>query len=151
MDTVYFRYTIRRTTTTIFQEFSNEGNIGKIFLEELVAHWYYFLLVIFVVLLLYKLYIAPQQYLDKLKEKGLSIRWYYLIMPISLLSFVPFCVAGMRGGWTDIRPITISKATAYCDRPSEIGIVLNTPFSLIRTIGKNKFEVVKYYPNTGNT
>ena len=147
MDTVYFRYTIRRTTTTIFQEFSNEGNIGKILLEELVAHWYYLLLVLLVALLLYKLYIAPQQYLDKLKEKGLSIRWYYLIMLISLLSFAPFCVAGMRGGWTDSRPITISKATAYCNRPSEVGIVLNTPFSLIRTIGDNKYEVVKYFHN----
>ena len=104
MDTVYFRYTIRRTTTTIFQEFSNEGNLGKIIFEELIAHWYYLLLVILVSLFLYKLYIAPQLYLDKLREKGLSIRCYYVIMLISLLSFAPFCVAGMRGGWTDSRP-----------------------------------------------
>lgn len=145
MDTVYFRYTIRRTTTTIFQEFSNEGNLGKIILEELIAHWYYLLLVILVSLFLHKLYIAPQLYLDKLREKGLSIRCYYVIMLISLLSFAPFCVAGMRGGWTDSRPITISKATAYCNRPSEVGIVLNTPFSLIRTIGDNKFELVEYF------
>ena len=71
---------------------------------------------------------------------------YTLTMLLSLVAFAPFCVAGMRGGWTrDIRPITISNANNYCDRPTETGIVLNTPFSLIRTIGKNNFEVVAYY------
>lgn len=148
MDSVYFRYTIRRTTTTIFQEFSNENNLYKIFYEESLAHWYYFILVIFVIIILLKLYVGPKYYLDRLKEKGFSINHYYIIMLLSLLSFSPFCVAGMRGGWTrDIRPITISNATVYCDRPTETGIVLNTPFSLIRTIGKNNFEIVKYFSN----
>ena len=148
IDTVYFRYTIRRTTTTIFQEFSNESNLFKIFYEESLVHWYYFILVIFVIIILLKLYVGPKYYLDRLKEKGFSINHYYIIMLLSLLSFCPFCVAGMRGGWTrDIRPITISNATVYCNRPSETGIVLNTPFSLIRTIGKNNFEIVKYFSN----
>ena len=146
IDSVYFRYTTHRATTTVFQEFSNEGNIGKIILVEFVAHWYYFLLVLLVVLFLHKQYFAPKLYFDRLRKKGFSTKYYYLNMLTSLLAFAPFCVAGMRGGWTrDIRPITISNATTYCDRPSEIGIVLNTPFSLIRTIGKNKFEVVRFY------
>ena len=33
-DSVYFRFTTRRTTTTVFSEFSNEGNLGAIFLKE---------------------------------------------------------------------------------------------------------------------
>lgn len=148
IDTVYFRYTIRRTTTTIFQEFSNESNLFKIFYEESLVHWYYFILVIFVIIILLKLYVGPKSYLERLKDNGFSINHYYIIMLLSLLSFSPFCVAGMRGGWTrDIRPITISNATVYCDRPTETGIVLNTPFSLIRTIGKNNFEIVKYFSN----
>jgi phosphoglycerol transferase MdoB-like AlkP superfamily enzyme len=52
----------------------------------------------------------------------------------------------MRGGWTrDVRPITISNANNYCDRPTEAGIVLNTPFALIRTYGFNEFEVPDYF------
>ena len=31
IDAVYFQYTGRRTTASIFQEFSNEGNIGEVF------------------------------------------------------------------------------------------------------------------------
>jgi len=37
-DSVYFRYTMRRTTTTVFSEFSNEGNLGSIFLTETIRH-----------------------------------------------------------------------------------------------------------------
>jgi phosphoglycerol transferase MdoB-like AlkP superfamily enzyme len=138
VDAVYFRYSMRRTTTTIFQEFGNEGNLGDIFLTETIGHWYLFLLAALIAWALWKLYVTPV----------LKMNWagYTLTMLLSLVAFAPFCVAGMRGGWTrDIRPITISNANNYCDRPTETGIVLNTPFSLIRTIGKNNFEVVAYY------
>ena len=52
----------------------------------------------------------------------------------------------MRGGMTrQTRPITISNANQYVDRPIETGIVLNTPFSMFRTIGKKPFVVPEYY------
>ena len=145
-DSVYFRYTMRRTTTTVFQEFENEGNLGSIFLTEALSHWYFFLLAGLVAWGLWKCQwgaaAAPQHSVQGGRWTGFVVRL------LSLLAFVPFCVAGMRGGWTrDIRPITISNANNYCDRPTEAGIVLNTPFSLIRTIGKNNFEVITYYNN----
>ena len=141
VDTVYFRYSMRRTTTTIFQEFQNENNLGGIFWTEMVSHWYFFVLAGLVAWGLWKLYVKSD--VSELK-KWLPV--YYPVMLVSLLGFVPFCVAGMRGGWTrDIRPITVSNANNYCDRPTETGLVLNTPFSLIRTIGKNNFEVIAYY------
>ena len=40
VDTVYSRYTGRRTTWTFFSEFSNENNLGSIVGVELVNHWY---------------------------------------------------------------------------------------------------------------
>ena len=40
IDTVYSRYTGRRTTWTFFSEFQNEGNLGSIFGIELLNHWY---------------------------------------------------------------------------------------------------------------
>ena len=39
MDTVYFQYTHRRTTASVFSEFKNEGNLGDIIGTELVNHW----------------------------------------------------------------------------------------------------------------
>jgi phosphoglycerol transferase MdoB-like AlkP superfamily enzyme len=52
-------------------------------------------------------------------------------------------VIGARGGYKhSTRPISISNAAKYVDNPRDVAIVLNTPFSLIRTIGKK--VLVKY-------
>ena len=140
-DSVYFQYTMRRTTTTVFNEFSEENNLGNIFLQEALHHWYFFLLTAVVIYGMAKFYAQP-----RLNYRQIDARRYAVVTSLSLLAFVPFCIAGMRGGWTrDTRPITISNANNYCDRPTEAGIVLNTPFSLIRTIGKNLFEVPDYF------
>ena len=140
-DAVYFQYTLRRTTTTIFNEFENETNLGSIFGQEALNHWYFFLLTAAVAWGLWKLYVS-----SRLDYRQLHWRSYALATLLSLAAFAPFCVAGMRGGWTrDVRPITVSNANNYCDRPSEAGLVLNTPFALIRTIGKNLFEVPDYF------
>ena len=145
-DTVYFRFSMRRTTTTVFQEFENEGNLGGIFLTEALSHWYFFVLAALMAWGLWKLYLTPR--MAGLIPKDVPLKLYYPVMLVSLLAFIPFCVAGMRGGWTrDVRPITISNANNYCNHPTEAGLVLNTPFSLIRTISKNKFEVITYYTN----
>ena len=37
-DSVYFKYTMRRTTTTVFSEFSGESNLGSIFFNEFLSH-----------------------------------------------------------------------------------------------------------------
>ena len=141
-DAVYFQYTLRRTTTTVFSEFSNEGNLGSIIGTEFLRHWYLVLMFIVVIVLLWKLYATP-----RVATQRLIHRWHYnLVCLLSLLLFAPFCVAGMRGGFTTaVRPITISNANQYAARPTDAALVQNTPFSLIRTIGKNVFTVPDYF------
>ena len=140
-DAVYFRFTMRRTTTTIFSEFSNEGNLGGIFLTETLRHWYLVLLFVFIVWLMYRLYRTAGLYRREL------VWWRYDVATLlSLAAFAPFVVAGIRGGFTTaVRPITISNANQYVDRPVEAALVLNTPFSIYRTIGKAVFVVPDYY------
>jgi phosphoglycerol transferase MdoB-like AlkP superfamily enzyme len=59
---------------------------------------------------------------------------------------VPLIIAGIRGGFTTaVRPITISNANQYVNRPIEAALVLNTPFTLYRSIGKNVFAVPAYF------
>ena len=142
-DSVYFRYTMRRTTTTVFSEFSNEGNLGSIFLTETLHHWY--LVIAFVLLIwgMWKLYV-----MTGLEWKRLRPWSYALTVFLSLAAFAPFVVAGIRGGFTTaVRPITISNANQYANRPIEAALVLNTPFSIYRTIGKAVFTVPDYYQN----
>lgn len=140
-DAVYFRFTMRRTTTTVFSEFSNENNLGGIFLTETIRHWYLVLLFVLVVWLMYRLYCTTG-----LVSRKLTWWRYDVVTLLSLAAFAPFVVAGIRGGFTTaVRPITISNANQYVDRPVEAALVLNTPFSIYRTIGKSVFVVPDYY------
>lgn len=139
MDTVYFQYTNRRTTATVFSQFKHEDNIGGIIGIELLHNWY---LVLFAALLfwgLFKFYRKPALLVGKL--------WVYYPSRIFILAaVVPFCIFGMRGGIGHaVRPITISNANQYVNRPIETAIVLNTPFSIFRTIGKKPFVNPHYF------
>ena len=51
----------------------------------------------------------------------------------------------MRGGFWDNRPIKISTANQFIDRPNDASLILNTPFSLFRTIGKHSYHNPSYY------
>ena len=142
-DAAYFPYTLRRTTTTVFSEFQNEGNLGGVFLTEALHHWYFILLAVVVIYALWRLYTIP-----RLEVSRLSWWRYDLTTLLSLAAVAPFVVAGIRGGFaTAVRPITISNANQYVDRPTDAALVLNTPFSLYRTIGKAVFVVPDYYDN----
>ncbi len=146
VDTVYSQFTGRRTTATFFAEFSNEGNLGGIFFTELIGHWYLLLLGIALVAALWFLYFKPDN--SKLTAHNSKlITQYYLATSFGLLVAIPFSIFAMRGGFTrDTRPITISNANQYVHSPQQASIVLNTPFSIIRTIGKRPFKDPQYMP-----
>ena len=140
-DCVYFRFTMRRTTTTVFGEFRNEDNLAGVVGTELLSHWYLVLLFVLLVGAMWRLYRSP----GKADAVGCWWRWY-LSQLLLLAAVAPFVVAGIRGGFTTaVRPITISNANQYVDRPIEAALVLNTPFSLYRTIGKDVFVVPDYF------
>ena len=151
-DSVYFRYTMRRTTTTVFSEFQNEGNLGGIIGTEVLQQWYLVVLFGVVVYGVGKLYKESgdrsQESGDRRQETGgwrQVFRWY-AGQVVVLAAMAPFVVAGIRGGFTTaVRPITISNANQYVNRPVEAALVLNTPFAIYRTIGKNVFVVPEYY------
>ena len=140
-DCVYFQYTSRRTTSTVFSEFSHEGNLAGIFGTELIRHWYLLLIGVVLIYGLWRLYIS-----HNLKRHTICWWRYSLATLVSILLMVPCILGGMRGGLAhSVRPITVSNANQYVNHPTEAAIVLNTPFSLIRTIGKNVFEEPKYF------
>lgn len=143
IDSVYFQFTGRRTTMTVFKEFSNEqGNIFSILFNEALTYWYLPLIIVFFCIILYKFFQAPKNGPVRHKLP------YYIVQLVCLLIAIPFTAFGMRGGMTTAtRPITLSNANQYVNRPLDAGIVLNTPFSLFRTLGKKSFVVPSYMPD----
>ena len=140
-DTVYFQYTARRTTISFFSEFGSDDKLGSIVGYEFLNHWY---LVLLFVALMYGLYAG---YVTPLRETQ-PRRRYYLIQTTALTVTAFLCWAGIRGGIWDSRPIKVSTANQYIIRPNDASLILNTPFSMIRTIGKNSYQQPTYYQDT---
>lgn len=144
IDAVYFQYTGRRTTASVFDEFSNESNIGDVFGVELFRHWYLVLLGVLLITALIFLYVKPK---GTLRMRSVyDIARYYVVQLVCFCIYIPVTICGMRGGATTaVRPITLSNANQYVNRPAEAALVLNTPFSMIRTINKNVFADPQYF------
>ena len=143
MDCVYFPFTGKRTTTSVFAEFSNEstGEMLKIFGGQFVSHWYLVLLALAVTWLFWKLFRPEPQSISQ----PTRLTRYYTMRSLALVVAIPLCIGAIRGGFTkSTRPITISNANQYVNRPAETGIVLNTPFSIFRTLKKTPFIVPNY-------
>ncbi len=141
MDAVYFQYTGRRSTVTVFTEFANEGNITSIILTEFIHHWYLVLAFIGLVFLLWRCYTKPRLEVYRFGHH------YYISQFIAMLVMILLAIVGIRGSITaGTRPITISNANQYVNRPVEASVVLNTPFSMIRSLGKKAFVTPDYMP-----
>ncbi len=137
-DAVYFQYTARRTTSAFFSEFGADDKLGSIVGLEFVRHWYLVLLFITLMVMLWCCYLVPKFHTQPRKR-------YYITQSFSLIIVGFLCWAGMRGGFWDNRPIKISTANQFIDRPNDASLILNTPFSLFRTIGKNNYHNPDYY------
>lgn len=136
-DTIYVTFAGRRTTATLFDEFSHESNIGSIIGNEIVHSWP--LVVLFVVMMwaMWRLYLRPSA------EAGGWRTWAVSALTLAVLSL---CAVGSIRGGIDrtTRPITLSNANEYVNRPIEAAAVLNTPFSIIRSAGKTVFASPGY-------
>jgi phosphoglycerol transferase MdoB-like AlkP superfamily enzyme len=144
-DFIYYKFTLRRTTADIFKQFENEENIGALLFRFLIDYWYAVLFWIFLVVVMVKLY-------NRIKVWGPQTRnrIVYYITGIVLIPVVGYLfVGGVRGGFRhSTRPITLSNAGEYVKDPKDISIVLNTPFTLIRTVGKTKVQRATYFTDS---
>lgn len=142
-DTVYFPFRLQRTTATVFSEFGGNTNLLSVFLVEIVRHWYLTLLEVFMAWMLWRAYVTPAG-TDTKRPRQLSR--YYARRVLSLLVLVPLAIGGTRGGFTTaIRPLAVSNAHEYVGTPIEAGIVLNTPFSILRTWKTKGMAVPRFY------
>lgn len=143
-DFIYFQFTLRRTTATVFNEFKNEQNFGSLIPKFIIDYWYVFIIWLILsaaIVLLYRKINRPSF------QRGLKYHLVYFVngLVIMLISFV-LIVGGLRGGFRhSTRPITLSNAGQYIKEPLETAIVLNTPFAIYRTIQKKSLQKLNYF------
>lgn len=141
MDMVYFRFTDRRTTCRVFTEFQHDNNLLSIFSQAAVQYWY---VTVFGIVLLAAFFLLSRR--PPVVEKRRN-PWVYYITESIIISLTAFVtVVGIRNGvHMYTRVINVSYALEYTNEPIETGIVLNTPFSMIRSLENLGFEEVHYY------
>lgn len=142
MDFIYYKFTLRRTTADVFQQFENENNLFSLFFRFLIDYWYAVLFWAFLMWLMVTLY-------NKIKVRRPLIQHritYYVAGILAIPLVIGLFIGAVRGGFRhSTRPITLSNAGEYVEHPSEVSLVLNTPFAIFRTLGKTKIQKIKYF------
>ena len=145
IDFEYYRFNLNRLMSSFLEAIESEPNKS-----ELILHYifdYYHILIIyltflFVWLFLYKIVKHKDQISFRNKNYYLSSLFIFLFTAV-------FCVMGARGG--DIkkstRPITIIDAMDNVNNPQHADIILNTPFTILKTLFKKPFKLINKFNN----
>lgn len=142
MDFVYYRFVDKRATADVFKTFEHESNLMKVFFRFLYDYWPATLFTFFAWFLMVYFY-------NKVKlEKPVKVNriGYYAINIIMIPLVIALVIGAARGGYKhSTRPITISNAARYVDKPQNVALVLNTPFSVFRTFDKKPLVKYKFF------
>ncbi len=140
IDVAYFDFTLKRTTTDFFGMVGTGDDFFKLLPHYIIDFWYNY--VLFVILLviawfLHKKYCSPATIFKPFVIKD------YLIHTLILILFSGLTLLGMRGG-IQYTPIDIINAGQYAPAQN-IPIVLNTPFTILKTINSESIQPINYY------
>ena len=139
MDFVYYRFVDKRATADVFKTFEHDSNNTKVFFRFLIDYWPATLFTLFAWFLMVYMYRKVKVEKPVVANKIA----YYSINLLMIPLVIALVIGAARGGYKhSTRPITISNAARYVDNPQDVAIVLNTPFSIFRTLGKK--ALIKY-------
>lgn len=144
IDMGYFQFTMRRTNSSIFREFKGEGSLAGLILDMIADFWYIALIWIVFLFLLAVLYLKIKPDARPTGKSG----WikYGAINFAGIAVVVLIWFVGIRGDFRNhSRPLTSSDAGNYVERTLEVAIVQNTPFTIIKTIGRTTPRRVVYF------
>jgi len=142
-DMIYFHFINRRTTFSFFTEFQNDSNLLSIALQGCVEYWYVTLLAIALLVVLFIFYTPLPD------AKSPKNKWIYYPAHTLILALVVFLtVGGIRGGFSvTIRPLSFHNANAYVNKPHETSIVLNSAFTIIKSVDTEIYNSPEYFNN----
>lgn len=143
LDAVYFPFSLKRSTADIFQIVTADG--GGDFIRLLPAYlidfWYIFVIwavMVFVMVILYRL--------TKRKTTVPRLSWSYILLHmLGLATGLALGFIISRGG-VQLRPLSLISAGEYT-QGKNVPLVLNTPFTIFHTIGREQLGDVRYFSN----
>lgn len=139
VDLGYFQFILKRTTWDLFNTLGLSKDFFVLLPSMIRDFWYLICIAFFLVFLMIKLYrtIKLPVY-TKIKSKK-----YIILNMLTFVGLLACIVIGSRGG-LQYRPINLLNAAQYSN-PANAPLILNSSFSIIKSIGKVELEMKKYF------
>ncbi len=138
LDLMYYRFVYTRSMSNVLESVEHEVNKTTLFFSFLIDYWHVFLsffVLLFLWIFLYNRYkIVPQ----KVEKNAIYVIYSLIVFAFfGLLSNI-----AVRGDYHfKTRPQGIVEANKFVSKLKHADAVLNTPFTIIRTLGKSNFNV----------
>lgn len=144
LDCVYFRFTLSRSTADLFHVMGLGDDVSALFWQYVKDFW--FLFVILILLIFITSFFYTKTVIISPENKSMNIKGkvtYFSKHLLFFLFFIVLGVVGVRGGM-QLRPIGIVTAGNYTNSQN-VSLVLNTPFTMLKTFGKPGLKEVTYF------
>ena len=140
IDFIYFKYILTRSTLASFESIQHESNKVILLFSFIISYWHVFFL--FIVLSIIWVYLYRLWNLKNKKPQNPFA--YYGLSIVCFFVIITLMVGAIRGGdfKKSTRPINMVDANRHVNSSIQAGIVLNTPFCIIRTINKKSVKKV---------
>lgn len=142
IDFVYYKFTSKRTTVLVFEEFSNETNYLQLAYNFIID--YFLVVVIWLVLLGVLIFLSKKVVV---RAKKITTFRSFLVSLVLLLIYSGLSIIGARGGLPPKQdfPLAPSDAGQYVKNPGDIALVQNTPFTMMMSLDKPKYAKQHYF------
>lgn len=142
VDFIYYKYNFSRLTLAAWDILKHEESKGGMLFRFLITYWHVFLLYIAVAALWIFLY-------QKVKVKHNLVEHskikYTLKSILGFLVIGTLCIGGIRGDFKkSTRPINLVDANRYVAKTQHADLVLNSPFTFLRTLGVKSFKKMDF-------
>jgi len=136
VDVAYYPFSKSRFTSASFAVLEHEQNKMTLFFTFLVDYWYLFVGFFLLIALWVYLYQRVKLVETSVEKK----KPYFIWSTVFFLGFGTLIMMAIRGGGftSDTRPINMLDASRHVNVTPQADAILNTPFCLIRSLGKNK-------------
>ena len=141
IDIGYFAFIRKRSSSELFDQMGGQSDLLKLIPQFAVDFWWILLLYILSLWALYRMYKSVRIPFNtsyaafRLKDWSLILLQFILAGGLGVLA--------VRGGLQRV-PIDIVNAGAVT-RAEEVPIVLNTPFTIIKSLNQSKLEELHFY------
>lgn len=144
IDIAYFPFIKKRSSADLFEQMAGQSDLAKLAPQFLVDFWWVVICFFVFIWFLVRIYKSINSDLPD-RYTG-SKPWQWLSIVFTFLFLGGLSVLAVRGGLQRV-PIDIVNAGSVTD-PQEVPIVLNTPFTLIKSLNQKVLEEYHFYTET---